>query len=667
MTSEILKDLTSPQREAVTHIDGPLLVLAGAGSGKTRVVTRRIAYLISQGVWPQQILAVTFTNKAAREMKERVEELVGEKAAWISTFHSACARFLRKDIEKMEDGRTRSFTIFDSNDQASLIKRILKETGLKDRLKMGPAAISGQISNRKNAILENASAVCAVEGDAVETVYRLYEEQLKQMNALDFDDLLLKVVRLLTEKPHLADVYRHRFRYLLIDEYQDTNQVQYELMRLLAGPSQNLHVTGDPDQSIYSWRGADYENIQRFERDFPQARVIRLEQNYRSTKTILQVANDVIRNNLNRKEKELFTENAVGCPVQAVCLNDDREEAEYVVQQILEWQRTGASLNQIALFYRTNAQSRQFEERMVQLGLPYQVVKGTQFYERKEIKDLLAHLRVLVNPRDTVAFERVVSCRSTGVGDKSLRVLINLAEKLETPIFDLVQQQDLRQIFTGRWSARLQHFGEWCRKLASLPQSPVLAGVEAVLEHSGLADHYLETDPDRAEDRLENLSAFMERAQEFTAQNPNASLNEFLEDVALVADVDAWDATVGAVSLMTLHSAKGLEFDHVFVTGVEEGLLPHANSVDMLEGEEEERRLFFVGMTRAKKHLIITCCRYRFQWQDKSSDRLPSRFLSEMPEDAVEFLGTFADYDELEADLEEDWFDNYIEQFPDYD
>ncbi|MBT3379778.1 MAG: UvrD-helicase domain-containing protein [Lentisphaerae bacterium] len=668
MPSDLLDNLTETQLEAVTHIDGPMLVVAGAGSGKTRVVTRRIAYLISKGVWPNQILAMTFTNKAANEMKERVEQLVGVAPRWVGTFHSACAKFLRQDLEKLGDGRNGNFTIYDSSDQQSVVKACVKELeGTETSGRTNANSILSRISRAKCALVPPATfGKGTPEDDRVARVYKAYEKSLRQMNAVDFDDLLLLTVKLLEQRSDLRDIYHSRFRYLLIDEYQDTNRLQYRLMRLLTGPKHNVHVTGDPDQSIYSWRGADYRNIMDFAKDFENTRVVRLEQNYRSTKTILAASNALIQNNTKRFEKELFTDNDRGVQLTVKGADNERMEALHVAQGIVTLRTRRVPLSEMAIFYRTNAQSRSFEEVFMRVGVPYQIVGGVRFYERKEIKDILAHLTLLGNPRDVVALKRVVGCRSTGVGDKTLARLLARANEADIPVFDLLCSSDFKELLGGRIPRKLANFAAWCRDLAGVPRIPVGECVREVLGVVGLVDVYRnksDTDP-AAEDRIENLEAFVDRAFEFEAARPEATLADFLEDVALVADVDAWDSSADCLSLMTLHSSKGLEFPHVFVAGVEEGYLPHQNS-EADWAVEEERRLLYVGITRAQKSVMLTYARQRYTW-GRLEPRGPSRFLSELPPETVTYDGTEDDRNDSE-DAKVDAATDDGELYYDYD
>lgn len=638
-TNPILQDLTAPQREAVTHIDGPMLVVAGAGSGKTRVVTRRIAYLIEQGISPHNILAMTFTNKAAGEMKERVEDLVGHAPRYIGTFHSACARFLRFDLDKLGEGRSGDFSIYDDADQKGLVKQILKDLEIDDK-RFKPANLLGKISRAKcDMIGPDDYRSESWDDDITVKVYRRYEKTLRQMNACDFDDLLLLTVQMLKHVQKLRDQYQERFRYILIDEYQDTNRTQYNLMRLLVGPNQNIHVTGDPDQSIYSWRGAEYRNIMDFQNHFPETRLVRLEQNYRSTKCILSAANALIQNNKERIDKDLFTENEEGETITVATLPDDRFEARFVCDMVQDERNKGKDLSDMAVFYRTNAQSRSFEEALMSAAIPYQIVGGVRFYQRKEIKDFLAHLKLMVNQRDTVSLERILGARSTGVGAKTLAAIRAQAEAQNQGAFEFLCREDFRAVYQGRMGAKLKDFAGWCRRLSQVPQKPVGQCVKDVLELSGLI-LAIETKADRdpaTEDRLENLQAFVNRAVEFEDANPDAALPQFLEEVALVADIDSWEESNDTLSLMTLHSAKGLEFPVVFLVGLEHGLLPHSNSIES-RSEEEERRLFYVGLTRAQKKAYVSHAQSRMLWGQVSVTS-PSPYLHELPTDCCEHIG----------------------------
>ncbi len=631
MADPILDDLTPAQAQAVAHRDGPLLVVAGAGSGKTRVVTRRIANLIRHGTHPRAILAMTFTNKAAGEMQRRVEALTGCAPRWIGTFHSMCARFLRYDLDALGEGRDGRFTIYDTTDQEGLMKECIKARRVDDK-RFKPRRVLARISRAKcDLVAPDEFGEGGWDDEVIASLYAEYEKRLRAMNAADFDDLLVLTVKLLQKVPGLKERYHERFQYLLIDEYQDTNHTQYRLMRLLANEAGNVHVTGDPDQSIYSWRGAEYRNIMEFRKDFPEAGLVRLEQNYRSTPTILQMANELIRNNDDRIEKSLFTENADDEQPVLARLPDDRGEAAWVCERIETLRAEGYALGSMAVFYRTNAQSRPFEEALMHEGFPYQLIGGVRFYDRKEIKNILAHLKALVNPRDTVALRRMAGCRPTGVGPKTLEYLEERAAALSLSPLELLSDPDFAQIYGKRVTKKLAAFARWCRHLRSAPLAPVGICVKTVLEHSGLIP---QLESEEEDERLENLESLLQRAVEFEAAHPEADLAAFLEDVALVADIDMYEPDTDRLSLMTLHSAKGLEFPVVFVVGLEEGLLPHSNA-RMSAEREEERRLFYVGITRAQRRLFMAHAAQRMTF-GRVEPAASSRFLRELPTDLVE-------------------------------
>ncbi|NLG13125.1 MAG: UvrD-helicase domain-containing protein [Lentisphaerae bacterium] len=632
---DMLEGLTESQLEAVTHRDGPMLVIAGAGSGKTRVVTCRIAYLISNGVWPSQILAMTFTNKAAREMRERVEAMTGEQARQVGTFHSCCARFLRRDIELLGDGRTRDFTIYDTSEQQATLKKALEADNLKlppGLTPRGMQALISQAKGQRRAVLDLACANNYQNPELIAKCAASYEARLRQCNAVDFDDLLLLMADVLERFPEQREIYHNRFRYVLIDEYQDTNHLQYELMRLLVGPGDNIHVTGDPDQSIYSWRGADYSNIMSFTKDYPNARVVTLERNYRSTQTILDVANELIEHNLNRYEKSLYTENMGGYPVYDVTVGTDRQEADWICRSILSLNEEGNNLRDMAVFYRTNSQSRALEEAFVTNQIPYQLIGGLRFYERKEVKDFLALLRILVNPNDLVSLERVAGLFGKGVGSTTLTKVMLAARAHGMSSVELLAHKDFATLYGGRATPGLRRFAELIRSLRSIPLSPVSEAAEMILDISGLKDLYSKEIDD--EERIANIEEFVGNVNRFGAENPDGDLAQFLEEVSLVADIDSHDEESDFVTLMTLHSSKGLEFPYVYIAGVEEGLLPHSNALGDPETVEEERRIFYVGITRAKRGLVLLHSQTRFLW-NRRDYRRPSRFLAELPEDIV--------------------------------
>ena len=632
----LLAGLNDPQREAVTHGEGPLLILAGAGSGKTRVLTHRIAYLVaSDFTRPSEILAITFTNKAAGEMRDRVELLVGRRtrAMWVMTFHAACARMLRADAHRL--GYTRQFTIYDQADDRRLIKRCLDELGI-DPKRFTPGAIHAQISAAKNR-LRDADAygrmVSSYFEQTVVDVFRLYERELHRMNAMDFDDLLVRAVNLLELFPEVRDRYATAFRDVLVDEYQDTNHAQYRWLQLLAGEHKNLAVVGDPDQSVYGFRGADIRNIIEFTDDFPDAHVVKLEQNYRSTQTILDAANSVIENNRGRASKRLWSELGGGDPIKVRELEDEHAEARFVTGEIQRLADEGVARSEIAVFYRTNAQSRVLEDTLVRAEIAYQVIGGTKFYERAEIKDAVAYLTVLVNSADAGAFTRIVNSPRRGIGSTSLSRVLSFANTMGITIWDAASEPEqvpslgapavksLRR-FTGTMQL-LRERADGDASIATLLQEVLReTGYLAALE----AERTIE-----AQGRIENLEELVNVAAEYDAAESEEarSLGEFLQQVALVSDADGRADDEGLVTLMTLHNAKGLEYPIVFIIGCEEGVFPHSRALDE-GGLEEERRLCYVGITRAERDLYLTYARTRNVFGARNYG-LRSRFISEIP------------------------------------
>ncbi|MFA6815096.1 MAG: UvrD-helicase domain-containing protein [Lentisphaeria bacterium] len=650
--SKILANLTPEQYQAVTHRDGPMLVIAGAGSGKTRVVTRRIAWLISRGIWPSQILAMTFTNKAAREMVERVTQLTGTESRCIGTFHSICARFLRYDIDKMNCGRNANFTILDSGEQLSIIKKAFKDFCIEKSSYLKPKLIHSIIGTAKNTSEPIEDIVfkkmdSAEFADIIEKIADYYETEMQKLNAMDFDDLLRLVVKMLKEHPEIKEMYNNRYRYILIDEYQDTNHIQYELMQLLLNERQNIHVTGDPDQCIYSWRNADYHNIMDFEKDFPKAKVIRLEQNYRSTKMILQTANKIIINNAVRYDKTLFTDNDVGCPVYVVATDNDKAEAEFVCQKVQEWQDAGKALNEIAVFYRTNAQSRVLEDAMILHSIPYRLFGGLRFYDRKEIKDLLAFLCIKMNPADEFSLTRIIKFSDHKIGNRTFLKFKAAADQHQMPIFSYLCSDEFTQDFCTKKTTtarKYKDFANWCRKLHDIPNTPLTNAFDSVWKFSNIEEALQQDDTIiNMEERLENLQTLAGKAQEFEEAYPDADLTEFLQEVALVANIDNHNPNEESISIMTLHSAKGLEFPLVFITGVEKNLLPHLNSENDDDGIEEERRLFFVGITRARENLFISYAKKRYLYGHAEAS-LPSEFIYELPQDLIQYINYKGSY-----------------------
>jgi DNA helicase-2/ATP-dependent DNA helicase PcrA len=640
----LLRSLNPRQQEAVTHIAGPLLVLAGAGSGKTRVLTHRIAYLLSAaGARPPEILAVTFTNKAAGEMADRVKALVGNPAVgiWMGTFHSICARILR--IEGRRLGISPDFTIYDDGDQQILMKQILSDMGLT-KSRLSPAAVLHRISWAKSNLLgveELSEMVGSPYDRRVVEVYSAYESALRANNALDFDDLISVPVRLFRGHNEVLDRLAGRFKYVLIDEYQDTNRAQYELVHLISSIHRNVCAVGDDDQSIYRWRGADVSNLLNFERDFPEAMVVRLEQCYRSTKTILAASQAVIQGNTGRKEKNLWTENPVGRKVTLSSSRDERSESEFVADTVGGLVSGGfARPRDIVVLYRTNAQSRPLEDALRRAGIPYVIVGGVRFYERKEIKDLIAYLRVLVNTRDSVSLSRIINVPHRGIGDVTFGRLREFCAREGISLCEGLEKVDGIPDLGAGARRRLKDFRDLLVRLRVLSKSkPLEAVIKAVAEESGYLAYLKTLDSVESVTRTENVQELVAGAYEFTERSEEPTLERFLEEVSLVMDIDLWDDRREAVSLMTLHNAKGLEFSVVFITGAEEGLVPHRNSLEDLAELEEERRLFYVGMTRAKERLFITMAAGRrgfWGWMPM----VVSRFVEDLPAELVEIHAT---------------------------
>lgn len=644
----LTEGLNPQQREAVLNGDGPLLIVAGPGSGKTRVVTTRIANLIlNRGVAPWEILAITFTNKAAKEMRERVERLVpaGDGGApWIGTFHSMCARILRREIDAL-DGYTRDFSIHDTADRNGLIKSIVKELGYDPKRFRAPV-IGGWISSRKNN-RGREDGLQLSDGSMDEDVYhaveKKYRERMQQQNALDFDDLLLKVLELFDNHPGVRDGYARRFRHVLVDEYQDTNRVQYLLVRHFASFHQNLTVCGDPDQSIYAWRGADIRNILDFEQDFPSAKVVRLEQNYRSTARILDAANVVIANNQARKEKDLFTEGEQGEQIAVIECGDENDEAREIAAQVRSHVARGGRYGDCAVLYRAGFLQRAIETALRYDSVPYQVVAGLEFYQRKEIKDVVAYLRLALNPADDVAFVRVVNTPSRGVGDTSLARLASFAAERGLSLSAALQDPLALEAIRGRAKKGLAAFAELMEELAPARELDAAVALDVVLEAIDVDRWMAELDDGTSTvDRAANVEELRAFAADYDSRQPDGKLRGMLEEVALVADTDAYEGDEDRVKLMTLHACKGLEFPFVVIAGAEDELLPHERAVDEAQEPdtaiEEERRLFYVGITRAMKRLLITHTTFR-SFYGGGRPTLPSRYLRELPEGDVAGVG----------------------------
>ena len=638
----LLDGLNREQQQAVQHTEGPLLILAGAGSGKTKVLTVRIAYLLAQGVNPYEILAITFTNKAAKEMKSRVEGLVGDVAnrIWLSTFHSFCAKFLRFELDNFL-GYNSNFTIYDTSDSQVVIKAALKALNLDDKYYPVGAMISA-ISDAKNKLMfasDYRKQARDFYQQKVADVYEYYERELRKNNALDFDDLLLVAVKLLQSNVAVLDKYSKRFKYVMIDEYQDTNHAQYLLAYLLSSHWKNIAVVGDADQSIYAWRGADIQNILDFEKDYPNCTSIKLEQNYRSTKIILDAANAVIDNNEGRPEKNLWTDKVEGAKIQHFTAQSEHEEAAFIGDTIVKKHDIhGVPYGDMAILYRTNAQSRVLEEALIKRALPYTMVGGTKFYDRKEIKDVLAYLRVLYNPFDDLSLLRIINVPKRSIGATTVSKLQDYARENGTSLFMTLTQLHLVDTIKGKTKEKLEEFGILIFTLvAEMDDKSVLDILEAILDRTGyLAQLEESTDPqDQA--RAENIGELLSVAKDFQDTNPTGTVEDFLEQVALVNDVDSFEQEESKVTLMTLHAAKGLEFPIVFLGGLEEGLFPHSRTLMNPEEIEEERRLAYVGITRAEKELYISNATTRTVF-GRTSSYLPSRFIDEIPAELVDSL-----------------------------
>ena len=642
---DLMQGLNEPQRRAVACLQGPLLIVAGAGSGKTRVLTFRIANLLEHGVPPYRILAITFTNKAAREMRERVDALIGDAAqdVWLSTFHSFCARFLRMELEHY--GRyAKNFVIYDAADSKGLIRECLKELNI-DEKHTAPGAVQAHISDAKNRLLDVAAFTAQATdffAEQVAKIYALYQSKLQENNALDFDDLLMLTVELLTKNEELRTKYQKKFQYILVDEYQDTNGAQYAITKLLAAEHRNICVVGDADQSIYGWRGADMRNIMNFEKDYPEATVILLEQNYRSTKNILAAANAVIENNLTRKKKELWTDNPTGDRITIYEGATEKNEASYIVREVERLHTMfHVKYGDIAVLYRTNAQSRNIEEAFYATGVPYAMVGSVRFYDRREIKDIIAYLRVIYNPRDTLSLLRIINVPRRGLGPMSIARMMETAEEYRISLFEVITDAQLLSMIpklSAKVKLALEEFAAMVFTfMGQLGTRPIHEIVEDVIETSGYAAALEEEKKEDNRDRLENLREFISVAKNFddgAAEGENG-LADFLAQIALISDVDQTEQSDGTVTLMTFHAAKGLEFPAVFMAGMEEGLFPHSRTLLDDTEIEEERRTCYVGITRAERRLYLTYARQRTIYGRTEMSR-PSRFLAEIPEELVE-------------------------------
>lgn len=646
MTVDCTYGLNPQQAEAVINTEGPMLIMAGAGSGKTKVLTCRVANLLQKGVRPYRILAITFTNKAAAEMRERVNNMSGPAAkdVWLFTFHAFCARFLRMEIDKLP-GYGGNFAIYDTADSQNLIKQILKEMNLDDK-RFQPSGILSRISNAKNA-LQDAAAFARQAGDFYEQkvadIYSRYEQKLQLNNALDFDDLLMLSIKLLQENKEVREKYQDRFDYLLVDEYQDTNHVQYLLTKILAEKHRNICVVGDADQSIYGWRGADIQNILDFEKDYPDAKVIKLEQNYRSTQIILDAANAVIENNTGRKPKNLWTDNKGGAEITYFCANDGRDEARFVIEQVQNLQQTkGKKLGDMAVLYRTNAQSRIFEEMLVKSGISYNMVGSLKFYERKEIKDIIAYLRVIFNPADSLSLLRIINVPKRGIGDASLAKIQAYAAANNVSLFEAVSNAAAIDGLSSRFVSKLDDLSRIIFEMMNqIDEIPVANLINLLLNETGYVKELENENTPQSQNRIQNLNEFITFAQEFDENEEERTLENFLASVALVSDIDESEIDSDAITLMTLHSAKGLEFPIVFIVGMEENIFPSAQAINK-EWEddskmEEERRLCYVGITRAKEKLYLSSAKARTIYGEDQYNK-PSRFLFEIPQNLIKTI-----------------------------
>src|SRR3990167_729989 len=636
---QIYNELNPQQRDAVEHIEGPLLILAGAGSGKTKVITYRISHLIKKGhASPENILALTFTNKAADEMRNRVEKIIGlnglnrASGCWISTFHSACVRILRRDIDKLGFGR--DFVIYDANDSLSLLKGCMKEINISDDL-YPPKSIAGRISNLKNELIEKVQNPEDKTQEIIGSVYTFYQRRLKENNALDFDDLLMNTVLLFENVPDVLKNYKERFKYLMVDEYQDTNHAQYRLVQILSSGHRNICVVGDDDQCIYQWRGATIRNIMEFERDYPDAKVVKLEENYRSTQNILDAAWAVVSKNLYRKEKRLWTKRSGGERIFYYRASNEIDEADFVASKIKEiYEQEGILYSGIAIFYRTNAQSRVLEDSLRREGIPYKIYGGLKFFVRKEIKDILAYLRVVINPSDSISLKRIINVPARGIGNATIEKVEAYAKSGGINLVEAIK--------IGVLSSKLEAFYNILKKLETIVTTDSASEViERALEITGYLEMLKKEGTDEAEDRIENLKELITAAEEYEERGTHPvdgsgdkGIAGFLDQAALISDADAISDSSGSVSLMTLHISKGLEFPVVFISGMEGRIFPHIKSIDSEKEMEEERRLCYVGITRAKERLFLTNAEKRRIYGQKMYNP-PSEFIDDIPEELI--------------------------------
>ncbi|HLB05360.1 MAG TPA: DNA helicase PcrA [Thermodesulfobacteriota bacterium] len=653
---DLLSKLNPEQKKAVLTIDGPVLILAGAGSGKTRVLTHRIAYLISEkGVLPRSILAVTFTNKAAGEMRERVRHILGPVGdrVWVSTFHSSCVRILRKNITRLGYGE--NFVIYDDREQLGVVKKVMAALNINEKL-FAPQAIAGRIDQAKNRLLNAASYTAMAKdffSERAAKVYASYEEEMRKNNALDFNDLIMLTVRLFNEHPDILKSYQELFRYIMVDEYQDTNHAQYRLIKMLAVGHRNLCVVGDDDQSIYAWRGADIANILDFEKDYRDAVIIRLEQNYRSTKNIIKAAGEVVKKNTGRKGKTLWTDNPEGELIGYYTARDEHDEANFVTREI-ERLKAGAlretplQYKDVAVFYRTNAQSRVMEDMLMRGGIPYTIVGGMRFYDRAEIKDILAYLKVIANPSDSIGLKRVINTPHRGIGDTTVEKVEGYAAERGITLYEAINE-----VASGQWPMASEPLSKgprlklktFCEMMERLKKGAEEIGIarlaQKILDETGYIQKLKEEKTEEALGRIENLEEFITAAEEFDEKAEEKTLRAFLDQVALVSDLDENEDATDRITLMTLHSAKGLEFPVVFIIGMEEGLFPHSRTKEDPDGLEEERRLCYVGMTRARRKLYLLNARERRVF-GREQVNSPSIFIAEIPRELIERVGSQA-------------------------
>ena len=655
---EIIEGLNDKQKEAVLATEGPCLVIAGAGSGKTKVLTHKIAYDIANGVKPWNILAITFTNKAANEMKERIEKLIGDAAKdlWMGTFHSICVRILRKYIDRI--GFKSDFVIFDTSDQRTLIKECLKALKVDDKI-FTDRAVLAEISNGKNEMLEPKAYGVKYAGDfrkeKIAEIYELYQKKLKENNAIDFDDIINFTIRILSENPDVLDYYTEKFKYVLVDEYQDTNKAQFTLVSLLASKYGNVTAVGDNDQGIYSFRGADITNILNFERDFPGTKIIKLEQNYRCTGNILKAANAVIKHNENKYDKKLWTENDEGSLPCLYCGEDEYDEGRYIVEQIEHLKTEEYYKNSdFVILYRMNAQSRAIEDILMREGIPYKVIGGLKFYERKEIKDIIAYLRLIHNTADNLSLKRIINEPKRGIGKTSLDQIQEISDKTGEPMYEIIK--DAQTYGLTRVFANSREFIEQIEELRNKKEELKISElIKETLNKTGYTKALKLENSVEAETRIQNLEEFLTVAIEFEEESADNTLAEFLENITLASDIDGMEDQDNSVTLMTLHSAKGLEFPVVFLVGMEEGIFPGYKSIGEPKELEEERRLFYVGITRAKQYLYLTCAKHRTIFGSTSYNQI-SRFVKEIPDELLEGY----------ADIIENKTSNKDEEFKDY-